>query len=302
MTRKSSTVMFKVISVEERNRIEDAKKEKRLKRKSGQHGPPVASKNTKSKSTMSFAVGEEVGGNPVSNVYYLADGTARATNPMYGIHEFLQSQPIGQFVTMNDFKTDMKIDLTDERNVWLVECLLRNTEITTRFDDNGTLLFKRKHALDIHDDATLRHHLLYKLPEGHIVDESGLVMMGTLETELRNTYPSVYMDVDALIEDGDLVSVPGINGVSALLPAPPGIQASAMCRSLWDSIIVPSRNDLQNALIRSGRRTEADYEKRKQYHAKQRRVEQDERAAISKEAKNAARDEKIKKMMHKNLI
>ena len=231
--------------------------------------------------------------------YYRTDGTESKDNihVMFDVHEFLASQPIGRFVNTDEFKGALKIDLCDARNSWLAESLRFNPSIVSDVGADGGLLLKRKHPLDIHNEGTLRHHLLYKIPRGDVKTDNGLAMLGVSESELKGTYPSVFMDVDSLIEDGDVAALMHSNGSRTLFPAVPGIQASQMCRDLWHSIKVPSGPELKKEMLRLKLRTEEDYKQRTERDARRRRAEQDHREKLAKEAKEEKKKEKFAKQM-----
>ena len=233
--------------------------------------------------------------------YYLTDGTESRDNirVMFNVHDFLESQPIGRFVNTDEFKGALKIDLCDSRNAWLANSLRSNRAIVSRMDANGGLLLKRKHPFDIHDDATLRHHLLFKLPNGQVKSDKELVMIGMSESELKGTYPSVFMDVDTLIEDGDVTAVMHSNGTRTLFPTVPGMQATQMCRDLWHSIKVPSGPDLQKEMLRLKLRTSQDYRKRTERDAMRRRAEQAHQESLEEQAKQAKKEARMAKQMEK---
>ena len=231
--------------------------------------------------------------------YYLTDGTETRDNVflMFKVQEFLASQSIGRFVNTDEFKGAMKIDLCDARNSWLAEALRSNPTIVSKVDANGGLLLKRKHPLDIDNDATLRRHLIFNIPKGYVENDNGLVMLGVSESELKGTYPSVFMDVDTLIEDGDVTAVMHSNGSRTLFPAVPGMQASQMCRDLWHSIKVPSGHDLRKEMLSRKLRTEEDYRQRTERDATRRRASQAHQEKLAQEAKQAKKQEKFDKQM-----
>jgi len=123
------------------------------------------------------------------------------------------------------------------------------------------------------------------------------VMLGVSESELKGTYPSVLMDVDTLIEDGDLTAVMHSNGSRTLFPAVPGMQASQMCRDLWHSVKVPSGPDLKKEMLRLKLRTEEDYRQRTERYASRRRAEQAHQEKLAKEANEAKKQAKFDRQM-----
>lgn len=285
----------KFVSVEERDRLEQEKHERRLMKQSKRDREvedarkgilnDTPAKNT-STPTPTRTVEEEA---PNLRSYFLTDGTETTENPMFKIQRYLRAQPGGYGrVTMDKFKDDVGIDLKDPRNSELLGGLRCNELI-----DVGDFTLKRRQPLGVENDLTMHHLFTYDLPNQHVKTENGLSAIGISEKQLFDTFDGADMCLDEMIKDGVVQEICSQNGRSGrservFFPAVKGMPAPPQLRGLWQSIEVPGEAELKQYLLKNGLRTPSDYEARKERDKERRDMER----AVRDEKKQKAKDEK----------
>lgn len=161
--------------------------------------------------------------------YYLTNGQSLNNNPLFEMMEFLVYKGYGTRVPFHEFRTAMKIDLTDSRNSQLLAALRNNPHIEV----NDHELW-RKNVTGIHDEATFL---------GVLKESSGV-----LESDIVDTLPG--MCIDHMIKDGAIAcvsrDVSGPNSTNRIFfEAPGGRPAHSILRDMWREIRQPYDTDMK---------------------------------------------------------
>jgi hypothetical protein len=297
---KGKRPVAKLVSVQERDRLEQEKQERRrtkqnMRDREVEDARKGILNDTPTKHTPTptpTPTVEEVLPNPRS--YFLTDGTETNDNPMFKIHSYLRAQPGGyDRVTMDKFRDDLGIDLKDPRNSELLGGLLCNELI-----DVGDFTLKRRQPLGVENEATMHHLFTFDLPNQHVQTENGLSAIGISEKQLVGAFDGADMCIDEMVKDGIVQEICSQNGRSSrservFFPAVKGMPAPPQMRDIWHSIEVPGEADLKQYLLKNGLRTPAEYQARKERNKERRDLEQavrDERKQQMKDEKKAERD------------
>lgn len=236
--------------------------------------------------------------------YFKADGTTHADNPLFSIHEYLASNDDYSAVSWQQFKRDIGIDLTDPRNSDLLDSLSRNPVIKVTWDASGAPILACQQELGVKCSQDLRHLFESRLPRGLPTAGRNTTALGVTEDQLAGAFPGVEMEVDDMVASGRVACVvskkPGTNREGRVFfPSPPGVQAPAFLRDMWNDTKLPCESNVKSYLLQKGLRTQRDYAERDQ-HKKQRR--EAERKAVQEaleKEKEAKKDERVRLQIEK---
>tara|TARA_B110001450_G_scaffold250238_1_gene268618 strand:- start:179 stop:1204 length:1026 start_codon:yes stop_codon:yes gene_type:complete len=194
------------------------------------------------------------------------------------------------------------IDLMDPANEEYRRALMHNSGIIWNDTSGGEFTIRRRasHGVENYDD--LCHLFNVRLPNGLVVSkERNLSVLTIREDELHNTYEDVHSDIDRLcasgligyfFQGGSSESSSGESSSSSSLPVyykvPPGVPTDPSLCALWNSIPIPSRNEMRKELIESEERTKKEYDARDA----RKRSESDKEKGIREAAKEAKKDAK----------
>jgi len=230
-------------------------------------------------------------GNREQLEYVTTDGGVSNKNIMPRIYEFLSSSTRPK--SSDEFKKAIGINMNDPRNKYFLDCMNNNPSYVVDEERDG-LYFSLARPYGVVNRWSLRCLLLCKIPNGeHTKPDVQGAVLGVPERELRGTYAQVEIDIDDMLVDGEIVCTSKSDHKGAervFFPSPAGSPAQQCIKSIWHSIELPLKRDLQKELIKSGLRTINEYRAREQRFKDIRDEELQLQERLQKEEKDARRE------------
>ena len=196
------------------------------------------------------------------NVHHVEGHVKHSPSVIYQLLEYLKSRDdeYGE-AGVAEIKEALGYDLSDERNDRFRESLRGNRALLVTFPDDDESVWdgfkvQRKDPLRIYNKKGLERLFTERLPRGEeFVTESGASRLTITEKELSESYRDIGRDIDHLIEEHKICTLPvsASSKERVFFPAVPGVPASPSICKLWHSIKVPqSTEELEEKLLENG--------------------------------------------------
>ena len=195
-------------------------------------------------------------------VHHMEGDVRYSPSVIYQLLEYLKSRDdeYGE-VSVAEIKEALGYDLSDERNDRFRESLRGNRAFLVTFPDDDESVWdgfkvQRKDPLGIYNKKGLQRLFAERLPRGReFVTDRGDSRLTITEKELSESYRDVGRDIDHLIEEHKICTLPvsASSKERVFFPAVPGVSASPSICKLWHSIKVPqSTEELEEKLLENG--------------------------------------------------